>query len=151
MELGVKTKNVGRAEAILRSIIGVILMVFAFSIEGISRWMAGLIGVIFILTAIFGFWPWKGFMLKVFSKKDDTKSWVTGRRYKTVFDPTGNVESPLDWWAPSAYLGSRLAAGVEDSTKKPSNRWDIYEDQMKKVSVGKKKGVNRIPFRMLSL
>jgi len=55
MELGVKTKNVGRAEAILRSIIGVILMVFAFSIEGISRWMAGLIGVIFILTAIFGF------------------------------------------------------------------------------------------------
>ncbi len=55
MEPGIKSKNVGRAEAILRSIIGIILVVFAFSIEGISRWIAGLIGVVFILTAIFGF------------------------------------------------------------------------------------------------
>jgi len=55
MEPMVKTKNVGRAEAILRSVIGIILIIFAFSIEGILRWVVGLIGVIFILTAIFGY------------------------------------------------------------------------------------------------
>ena len=55
MEPVVKTKNVGRAEAILRSIIGVILLIFAFFIEGILRWLVGLIGVVFILTAIFGY------------------------------------------------------------------------------------------------
>jgi hypothetical protein len=55
MEPVVKTKNVRRAEAILRSIIGVILIIFAFSIEGIFRWVVGLIGVAFILTAIFGY------------------------------------------------------------------------------------------------
>jgi len=55
MEPVVKTKNVGRAESILRSIIGVILIIFAFFIEGILRWVVGLIGVVFILTAIFGY------------------------------------------------------------------------------------------------
>ena len=55
MEPVVKTKNVGRAEAILRSIIGIILIIFAFSIEGILRWVVGLIGVVFILTGIFGY------------------------------------------------------------------------------------------------
>jgi len=55
MESMVKTKNVGRAETILRSIIGIILIIFAFLIEGILRWVVGLIGVIFILTAIFGY------------------------------------------------------------------------------------------------
>ncbi len=51
----VNEKNIGRIESILRSIIGVILMIFAFSIEGILRWVVGLIGVAFILTAIFGY------------------------------------------------------------------------------------------------
>ncbi len=55
MEFLVKTRNVGRAEAILRSIIGVILVILAFFIEGILRWVVGLIGVVFILTAIFGY------------------------------------------------------------------------------------------------
>jgi hypothetical protein len=55
MESMVKTKNVGRAESILRSIIGIVLIIFAFFIEGILRWVVGLIGVIFILTAIFGY------------------------------------------------------------------------------------------------
>jgi hypothetical protein len=55
MESMVKTKNVGRIETILRSIIGVILLIFAFSIEGILRWVVGLIGALFILTAIFGY------------------------------------------------------------------------------------------------
>ena len=55
MEPIAKTKNVRRAEAILRFIIGVILIIFAFFIEGILRWVVGLIGVAFILTAIFGY------------------------------------------------------------------------------------------------
>jgi hypothetical protein len=55
MEPVVKTKNVGRIEVVLRSIIGIILIIFAFSIEGILRWIVGLIGVVFILTAIFGY------------------------------------------------------------------------------------------------
>lgn len=53
MESLVKTKNVQRAEAILRFIIGGILIVFAFVIQGILRWVVGLIGVLFILTAVF--------------------------------------------------------------------------------------------------
>jgi hypothetical protein len=55
MDPVVKTKNVRGAEAILRSIIGVILIIFALFIEGILRWVVGLIGVAFILTAIFGY------------------------------------------------------------------------------------------------
>jgi len=55
MESLVKTKNVQRAEAILRCIIGGILIVFAFVIQGILRWVVGLIGVLFILTAVFGY------------------------------------------------------------------------------------------------
>ena len=55
MEPVVKTKNVRGAEAILRSIMGIILIILAFSIEGVLRWVVGLIGVVFILTVIFGY------------------------------------------------------------------------------------------------
>ena len=56
MEPLVKTKNVKGAEAILRFMIGTILIIFAFFIEEIIlRWVVGLIGVVFILTAIFGY------------------------------------------------------------------------------------------------
>jgi hypothetical protein len=55
MELMVKAKNVGMIEAILRSIIGVLLVIFSFSIEGILRWVVGLIGVVFVITALFGY------------------------------------------------------------------------------------------------
>ena len=55
MEPMVKTKNVGRIEAILRSIIGAVLIIFAFSIEGILRWIVVLIGAIFVVTALFGY------------------------------------------------------------------------------------------------
>jgi hypothetical protein len=51
----VKVKNVGKGEGVFRSIIGVILIIFAYFIEGILRWVVGLIGVAFILTAIFGY------------------------------------------------------------------------------------------------
>ena len=55
MEPEIKTKNVRGIEAILRGIIGIILLGFALSIEGSLRWVVGLIGVIFILTALFGY------------------------------------------------------------------------------------------------
>ncbi len=55
MEPMVKTKNVGRIETVLRSIIGVIMIIFSISIEGVLRWVVGLIGVVFILTAIVGY------------------------------------------------------------------------------------------------
>ena len=51
----VKMKNVGKGEAILRSVIGVILIIFAFFISGVFRWILGLIGVTLILTALFGY------------------------------------------------------------------------------------------------
>ena len=51
----VKTKNVTRVEAILRLIIGAILIIFSFSIQGVLRWVIALIGAVFILTAAFGY------------------------------------------------------------------------------------------------
>jgi hypothetical protein len=51
----VKTKNVGGGETIFRSIIGVILITISFFISGVFRWVLGLIGVFFILTALFGY------------------------------------------------------------------------------------------------
>jgi len=53
MEPVVRTKNVGRAEAILRLLIGIIIIIFAISIVGILRWVAGFIGVAFVFTALF--------------------------------------------------------------------------------------------------
>jgi len=50
-----KILNVGRGEAILRYIIGVILIILAFLVSGFSRWVFGFIGVLFIITAIFGY------------------------------------------------------------------------------------------------
>ena len=55
MEPIVKTKNVRGIEAVLRSIIGIILIIYALFVEGILRWVVGLIGVVFILTAVFGY------------------------------------------------------------------------------------------------
>ena len=53
--LMVRIKNVGRVETIFRSVIGIMLIVLAFLISGIFRWIFGLIGVVFILTALFGY------------------------------------------------------------------------------------------------
>jgi len=50
-----KTKNVVGGEVLFRSVAGVILILVAFFISGLSRWVLGLIGVILILTAIFGY------------------------------------------------------------------------------------------------
>ncbi len=50
-----KVKNVKRGEAIFRIVLGVILMVIAFLISGLSGWVLGLVGVAFIVTAFFGY------------------------------------------------------------------------------------------------
>ncbi len=53
----VKMKNVGRGEAIFRSVVGVILIILAFFISGFSQWVLGLIGVVIVLTVLFGYRP----------------------------------------------------------------------------------------------
>ena len=55
MEPVIKTKNVKGAEAVLRCIIGIILVGFGASIEGGLRWVVVVMGVIFIATGIFGY------------------------------------------------------------------------------------------------
>ena len=52
MEPLAKIKNMGRGEGIVRSAIGVILIILAFRISGFSGWVLGSIGVLVILTAI---------------------------------------------------------------------------------------------------
>lgn len=55
MESAVKAKNVGKGEAVFRLIVGVILIILAFFISGVFRWILGLVGVVVILTALFGY------------------------------------------------------------------------------------------------
>jgi hypothetical protein len=54
-EPAVKVKNIGKGEGVFRLIIGVILIILAFLVSGIFRWILGLGGVVLILTAIFGY------------------------------------------------------------------------------------------------
>jgi predicted phage tail protein len=49
----VKTKNVGKQESIVRSILGSILIVFSFFISGIFWLGLGLIGVVIVVSALF--------------------------------------------------------------------------------------------------
>ena len=51
----VKVKNIGKGEGIFRLIIGVILIILAFFMTGVFRWISGLIGVVLIFTAMFGY------------------------------------------------------------------------------------------------
>jgi hypothetical protein len=55
MESLAKVKNVGKGEAIFRFFAGVILIILVFFISGVFRWIIGLIGVVVILTALFGY------------------------------------------------------------------------------------------------
>jgi hypothetical protein len=50
-----KVKNVGKGETIFRFFTGVILITLAFFISGVFRWVIGLVGVVVILTALFGY------------------------------------------------------------------------------------------------
>ncbi len=49
----VKTKNVGKHESIVRSILGSILIVLSFLISGIFWLGVGLIGAIIVVSALF--------------------------------------------------------------------------------------------------
>ena len=55
MESVAKVKNVGKGEAIFRFFAGVILIALGFFISGVFRWVIGLLGVVVILTALFGY------------------------------------------------------------------------------------------------
>jgi hypothetical protein len=55
MLIDAKTRNVQRGEAILRMAIGAICIALAMWIPGILRWILGLTGVAFLLTAFFGY------------------------------------------------------------------------------------------------
>jgi predicted phage tail protein len=49
----VKTKNVGKQESIVRSILGSILIILSFFISGIFWLGLGLIGVVIVVSALF--------------------------------------------------------------------------------------------------
>jgi VIT1/CCC1 family predicted Fe2+/Mn2+ transporter len=51
----VKTRNIGKGEGIFRFTAGIILIIAAFFTSGVSRWILGPIGLVVILTAIFGY------------------------------------------------------------------------------------------------
>ena len=55
MFLGAKTRNVRRGEAILRIGAGVLCLVVALFFPGLLRWVLGLAGFAFLLTAFFGY------------------------------------------------------------------------------------------------
>ena len=50
-----RVKNVRRGEAVFRIVLGVILIVIAFVVSGLTGLVLGLIGIVFILTAFFGY------------------------------------------------------------------------------------------------
>ena len=65
----VKTKNVGKQESTVRSILGSILIVLSFFISGVFWLGVGLIGAIIVVSVFFKYLPRKGFFLKVFGKE----------------------------------------------------------------------------------
>ncbi|WP_425070892.1 YgaP family membrane protein [Sagittula sp. S175] len=52
------TKNMGQADRIIRAILGVVLLIVAFTaVTGTLAWIAGIIGVVMLGTAAMGFCP----------------------------------------------------------------------------------------------
>jgi len=51
----VQVKNVGKGEGMFRIIIGAILIAIAFFTSGVFLWVLGLVGLVVILTAVFGY------------------------------------------------------------------------------------------------
>ena len=50
-----KVENVKRGESVFRIVLGVVLIVIAFLVSGVTGLVFGLMGVAFILTAFFGY------------------------------------------------------------------------------------------------
>jgi predicted phage tail protein len=50
-----KVKNVKRGESVFRIVLGVVLIVIAFLVSGVTGLVFSLMGVAFILTAFFGY------------------------------------------------------------------------------------------------
>jgi len=73
VDLMVKTKDMGKQESIVRSILGSILIVLSFFISGIFWLGGGLIGAILVVSALFKYCPGKGLLLKVFGKEGKEK------------------------------------------------------------------------------
>ena len=69
----VKTKNMGKQESLVRSILGSILIVLSFFISGIFWLGVALIGAIIAVSAVFKYCPGKGLLLKVFGKEGKEK------------------------------------------------------------------------------
>jgi len=69
----VKTKNLGKQESIVRSILGGILIVLSLFLSGIFWLIVGLIGAIIVVSALFKYRPRKGLLLKVISKEGKEK------------------------------------------------------------------------------
>ena len=52
------TKNMGQTDRIIRAIVGVVLLIAAFTaVSGALAWIAGIIGVVMLGTAAMGFCP----------------------------------------------------------------------------------------------
>jgi len=69
----VKTKDRGKQESIVRSILGSILIVLSFFISGFFWLAAGLIGAIVAVSALFRYFPGKGLLQRVFGKEGKEK------------------------------------------------------------------------------
>ncbi len=66
----VRTKDRGKQESIVRSILGSTLIAFSFFISGIFWLAAGLVGAILAVSALFRYFPGKGRLMKVFGRED---------------------------------------------------------------------------------
>ena len=47
-------KNVGKKEGLLRSVVGILLLLLMIVLDGWLRWVSGLIGISLIATALAG-------------------------------------------------------------------------------------------------
>lgn len=49
--------NVGKMDALVRFIVGVLAIVIGMFIGGLTAWIAGIVGVVLMATAVFNFCP----------------------------------------------------------------------------------------------
>ena len=52
------TRNMGQVDRLIRSVVGVVLLILAFtSLAGLWMWVAGIVGVVMLATAAMGWCP----------------------------------------------------------------------------------------------